>query len=33
MNQIIRAAKLIQEYKGLEKVPHINEELNPSRSS
>ncbi|MGA2955189.1 MAG: 4-hydroxyphenylacetate 3-hydroxylase N-terminal domain-containing protein [Thermodesulfobacteriota bacterium] len=27
MNQIIGAAKLIQEYKGLEKVPHINEQL------
>jgi 4-hydroxybutyryl-CoA dehydratase/vinylacetyl-CoA-Delta-isomerase len=27
MNQIIGAAKLIQEYKGLEKVAHINEEL------
>jgi 4-hydroxybutyryl-CoA dehydratase/vinylacetyl-CoA-Delta-isomerase len=27
MNQIIGAAKLIQEYKGLEKAAHINEEL------
>jgi len=27
MNQIIGASKLIQEYKGLEKVPHINEQL------
>jgi 4-hydroxybutyryl-CoA dehydratase/vinylacetyl-CoA-Delta-isomerase len=27
MNQIIGAAKLIQEYKGLEKTPHINEQL------
>jgi len=27
MNQIIGACKLIQEYKGLEKVPHINEQL------
>ena len=27
MNQIIGAAKLIQEYKGLEKAPHINEQL------
>jgi 4-hydroxybutyryl-CoA dehydratase/vinylacetyl-CoA-Delta-isomerase len=27
MNQIIGAAKLIQEYKGLEKVAHINDEL------
>jgi len=27
MNQIIGAAKLIQEYKGLEKATHINEEL------
>ena len=27
MNQIIGAAKIIQEYKGLEKVPHINEQL------
>jgi 4-hydroxybutyryl-CoA dehydratase/vinylacetyl-CoA-Delta-isomerase len=27
MNQIIGAARLIQEYKGLEKVPHINEQL------
>jgi 4-hydroxybutyryl-CoA dehydratase / vinylacetyl-CoA-Delta-isomerase len=27
MNQIIGACKLIQEYKGLEKVPHINEEI------
>ena len=27
MNQIIGACKLIQEYKGLELVPHINEEL------
>ncbi|MCX5874656.1 MAG: aromatic ring hydroxylase [Deltaproteobacteria bacterium] len=27
MNQIIGACKLIQEYKGLEQVPHINEEL------
>jgi len=27
MNQIIGASKLVQEYKGLEKVPHINEQL------
>ncbi|GAH99112.1 unnamed protein product, partial [marine sediment metagenome] len=27
MNQIIGAAKLIQEYKGLEQAAHINEEL------
>ena len=27
MNQVIGAAKLVQEYKGLEKVPHINEQL------
>ena len=27
MNQIIGASKLIQEYKGLEKAAHINEEL------
>ena len=27
MNQIIGASKLIQEYKGLEKAPHINEQL------
>jgi 4-hydroxybutyryl-CoA dehydratase/vinylacetyl-CoA-Delta-isomerase len=27
MNQIIGASKLIQEYKGLEKVPHINEQI------
>lgn len=27
MNQIIGACKLIQEYKGLEEVPHINDEL------
>jgi 4-hydroxybutyryl-CoA dehydratase/vinylacetyl-CoA-Delta-isomerase len=27
MNQIIGSAKLIQEYKGLQDVPHINEEL------
>jgi 4-hydroxybutyryl-CoA dehydratase/vinylacetyl-CoA-Delta-isomerase len=27
MNQIIGAAKLIQEYKGLDKVTHINEQL------
>ena len=27
MNQIIGAARLIQEYKGLGKVPHINEQL------
>ncbi len=27
MNQIIGAAKLVQEYKGLEKVTHINDEL------
>jgi 4-hydroxybutyryl-CoA dehydratase/vinylacetyl-CoA-Delta-isomerase len=27
MNQIIGAAKLIQEYKGLEKAPHINDQL------
>jgi 4-hydroxybutyryl-CoA dehydratase/vinylacetyl-CoA-Delta-isomerase len=27
MNQIIGAAKLIQEYKGLEKAAHVNEEL------
>ena len=27
MNQIIGACKLIQEYKGLEKVPHINEQI------
>ena len=27
MNQIIGACRLIQEYKGLEEVPHINEEL------
>jgi 4-hydroxybutyryl-CoA dehydratase/vinylacetyl-CoA-Delta-isomerase len=27
MNQIIGACALIQEYKGLEKVPHINEQL------
>ena len=27
MNQIIGATKLIQEYKGLEKVPHINEQI------
>lgn len=27
MNQIIGASKLIQEYKGLENVPHVNDEL------
>lgn len=27
MNQIIGASKLIQEYKGLEEVPHINEQI------
>jgi len=27
MNQIIGASKLIQEYKGLDKVPHINEQI------
>lgn len=27
MNQIIGACRLIQEYKGLEKVPHINEQI------
>ena len=27
MNQIIGACKLIQEYKGLENVPHVNDEL------
>jgi len=27
MNQIIGSAKLVQEYKGLQNVPHINEEL------
>jgi 4-hydroxybutyryl-CoA dehydratase/vinylacetyl-CoA-Delta-isomerase len=27
MNQIIGACKLVQEYKGLEEVPHINEQL------
>ncbi len=27
MNQIIGACKLVQEYKGLENVPHINEQL------
>ena len=27
MNQIIGSSKLIQEYKGLQQVPHINEEL------
>jgi 4-hydroxybutyryl-CoA dehydratase/vinylacetyl-CoA-Delta-isomerase len=27
LNQIIGASKLIQEYKGLDKVPHINEQL------
>jgi 4-hydroxybutyryl-CoA dehydratase/vinylacetyl-CoA-Delta-isomerase len=27
MNQIIGACKLIQEYKGLDKVPHINEQI------
>lgn len=27
MNQIIGASKLMQEYKGLEKVPHINEQI------
>jgi 4-hydroxybutyryl-CoA dehydratase/vinylacetyl-CoA-Delta-isomerase len=27
MNQIIGAARLIQEYKGLEKAAHINEQL------
>jgi len=27
MNQIIGACKLVQEYKGLDKVPHINEQI------
>jgi len=27
MNQIIGACKLVQEYKGLERVPHINEQI------
>jgi 4-hydroxybutyryl-CoA dehydratase/vinylacetyl-CoA-Delta-isomerase len=27
MNQIIGASKLIQEYKGLEKATHINDQL------
>ncbi len=27
MNQVIGACRLVQEYKGLEKVPHINEQL------